>query len=122
MEKTFLTTTELFGSPLNYPMTNGLTYCSAFPDDDVHFGAILNSFRYRWTASCMANLEYEPEDMLQAVLHALASSEHTDAPFPRRHGARLSTQGVHAVQILAHATGLPYGQATHTSMHVYHGP
>ncbi len=29
----------------------------------------------------MANPEYEPEDMLQAVLHALASSEHTDAPF-----------------------------------------
>ena len=73
MEKIFLTTTELFGSPLNCPMTDGLTYCSAF-QDDVHFGAILNSFRYRWTASCMANPEYEPEDMLHAVLHALASS------------------------------------------------
>jgi hypothetical protein len=29
----------------------------------------------------MANPEYEPEDMLHAVLHALASSEHTDALF-----------------------------------------
>ena len=57
MEKTFLTTTELFGSPLNCPMTDGLTYCSAF-QDDIHFGAILDSFRYRWTASCMANPEY----------------------------------------------------------------
>ena len=80
LEQTFHTTTELFGSPLNCPMTEGMTYCSAF-HDDVHFGAILNSFRYRWTASCMANPEYEPEDMLHAVLHALASSEHTYAPF-----------------------------------------
>jgi hypothetical protein len=61
-------------------MTKGMTYGSAFPED-VHFGAILNFFQYRWTASCIANPEYEPEDMLQAVLHALSSSEHADAPF-----------------------------------------
>jgi hypothetical protein len=80
MEKIFHTTTELFGSPLNCPMTEGITYCSTF-QDDAHFGAIIDSFRYRWTNSCMANPEYEPEDMLKAVLHALASSEHTDTPF-----------------------------------------
>ena len=80
MEKTFLTTTELFGSPLNCSMTEGITYCSAFKGD-ANFGAIINSFSYRWTASCIANPEYEPEDMLQAILHALASSENTDTPF-----------------------------------------
>ena len=61
-------------------MTEDMTYCSAFIED-VNFGAILDSFLYRWTASCIANPEYEPEDMLKAVLQALASSEHTDAPF-----------------------------------------
>jgi len=73
MEQTFLTTTELFGSPLNCLMTEGMRYCSAF-QSDVNFGAILDSFLYRWTASCIANSEYEPEDMLKAVLRALASS------------------------------------------------
>jgi hypothetical protein len=80
LEQTFHTTTELFGSPLNCPMTEGMTYCSTFPDD-TNFGANIYSFQYRWTASCIANPEYEPEDMLKAVLHALASSEHTDDPF-----------------------------------------
>jgi len=80
MDQTFLTTTELFGSPLICPMTEGMTYCSTFPED-VNFGAILDFFSYRWTTSCIANPEYEPEDMLKAVLQALASSKHTDAPF-----------------------------------------
>ena len=40
-----------------------------------------DSFRYRWTGSCIANLEYEPEDMLKAVLYALSSSEVQDCPF-----------------------------------------
>ena len=79
LEQTFHTTTELFGSPLNCPMTEGMTYCSAFPED-VNFGAILNSFHYRWTASFIANPEYEPEDMPKVVLQALASSEQTNAP------------------------------------------
>jgi hypothetical protein len=80
LEKTFHITTELFGSPINCPMTEGMTYCSAFPED-VNFGAIIESFQYRWIASCIANPEYEPEDMLKAVLQALSSSDHTDAPF-----------------------------------------
>jgi hypothetical protein len=80
LEQTFHTTTELFGSPLNCPMKEGMTYRSAFPED-TNVGAIINSFQYRWTASCIANPEYKPEDMLQAVLHVLASSEHTDDPF-----------------------------------------
>ena len=79
-ENTFLTFTELFGSPLNCSMAHGMTYCSAF-QEDVKFGAIIYSFLYRWTNSCIANPEYEPEDMLKTVLHALASSEHTDTPF-----------------------------------------
>ena len=53
-------------------MTIGMTYCSAFQEDDT-FGAIIDSFLYRWTNSCIANSEYEPEDMLKTVLHALAS-------------------------------------------------
>jgi hypothetical protein len=56
LEQTFLTTTELFGSPLTCPMTEGITYCSTFLED-VKFGAILDSFLYRWTASCIANAE-----------------------------------------------------------------
>ncbi len=61
-------------------MTPGRTYCSAF-QEDVQFGALVDSFRYRWTNSCITNPEYELEDMLKTVLHALASSEHTDTPF-----------------------------------------
>ena len=57
-----------------------MTYCSAFQEDD-NFWAIIDSFLYRWTHSCIANPEYEPEDMLKIVLHALASSEYTDTPF-----------------------------------------
>jgi len=30
IESSFLTSTELFGSPLNYSMAHGITYCSAF--------------------------------------------------------------------------------------------
>jgi hypothetical protein len=30
-------------------MTAGMTYCSAF-QEDAHFGAIIDSFLYRWTA------------------------------------------------------------------------
>jgi len=80
MERTFLTNTELFGSPLNCFMTGGISYCSAFLDDEV-FGAIIDSFRYHWTGSCIANSEYKPEDMLKAVLHALGSSESLDTLF-----------------------------------------
>jgi hypothetical protein len=80
MESTFRATTELFGSPLTCSMSEGITYCSAFPEDAA-FGAVLNSFQYRWTSSFIANPEYEPEEMLETVLHALASSENSDAPF-----------------------------------------
>jgi hypothetical protein len=61
-------------------MTEGITLCSAF-QEDVNFGAIIDSLLYRWTNSCIANPEYEPEDMLKAVLQALASSKHINAPF-----------------------------------------
>ncbi len=61
-------------------MTEGMTYCSALPED-INFGALLDSFLYRWTASCIANTEYELADMLKAVLQTLASSKHTNAPF-----------------------------------------
>ena len=61
-------------------MLDGISYCSAFPEDEI-FGAITDSFRYRWTGSCIASPEYGPEDMLRAVLHALSSSEVQDTPF-----------------------------------------
>jgi len=80
MERTFLSDTELFGALLNCSMSGGISYCSAFPEDDI-FGAINISFLYRWAGSCIANPEYEPEDMLKAVLHALTFSESSDTPF-----------------------------------------
>jgi hypothetical protein len=46
----------------------------SLPEDAV-FGAIINVFSFGWTSSCIANPECEPEDLLKAVLHALASSE-----------------------------------------------
>ncbi len=61
-------------------MTGGITYFSAFPEDAT-FGAVINSFHFRWTNSCIANPEYEPEDMLQAVLHVLASPKCIDTEF-----------------------------------------
>ncbi len=45
------------------------------------FGAIIDSFKFRWTNSCIANPEYEPKGMLKAVLHALVSSETRATPF-----------------------------------------
>ena len=35
IESTFLTTTELFAIPLNCSVSDGITYCSAFPEDAV---------------------------------------------------------------------------------------
>ncbi len=61
-------------------MSEGITYCSAFPENAV-FGAIINSFQFRWIISCIAIPEYEPEDMLKTVLHALASFESNETPF-----------------------------------------
>jgi hypothetical protein len=80
IETTFLTTTEIFGNSLNCSMSDGITYCSTFPKDAV-FGAIMNYFQLRWTSSCIVDLEYEPEDMLKAVVYALASSESNKNPF-----------------------------------------
>ena len=54
-------------------MTNGISYCSAFPEDEI-FDALTDSFLYRWSGACIANPEYEPDVMLKAVFHALASS------------------------------------------------
>jgi hypothetical protein len=80
LERTFLSDTELFGGPLNYSMSGGISHRSAFPEDEV-FGAIACSFLNRWIGSYIANQEYEPENMFKAVLHALASSESPYAPF-----------------------------------------
>jgi len=80
LERTFLSDKELDGSPLNCSMSDGISYCSAFPEDEI-FGVTTDSFRYRWTGSCIANPEYEPEEMLKAVPHALSSSEVQDTPF-----------------------------------------
>jgi hypothetical protein len=81
MERTFLPNkTELFGSPLKCSMSGGIAFCSAFPEDKI-LGAIPDLFLYRWTSSCIANPEYEPQDMLKSALHALASSESPDTTF-----------------------------------------
>jgi hypothetical protein len=80
LKRTFLTTTELFGSPLNCSMIGGISYGTAFPADEA-FVAITDAFSYRWTGSRIANLEYEPDDILKAVIHALASSESQYIPF-----------------------------------------
>ena len=80
LHECFLTTHELFASPLNCSMADGITYASAFKDD-TFFGAIHNAFDLRWTGSCLANPEYEPEDMHRAVTHALACSDASEAPF-----------------------------------------
>jgi hypothetical protein len=53
-------------------MSCNISYCSAFSEDEI-FGATTDSFRYRWTGSCIASPEYEPEDILRAVLYALSS-------------------------------------------------
>jgi hypothetical protein len=50
-------------------MTIDIPYCSAFTEDKI-FGAITDAFLYPWTGSCIANPEYDPEDMLKAVLRA----------------------------------------------------
>jgi hypothetical protein len=80
LESTFLSYAELFGSPLNCSMPCGISHCSAFPED-VIFGAITDSFLYRWTGSYIASPEYELEDMLKTVLHALSSPESQGTPF-----------------------------------------
>ncbi len=59
-------------------MSDGITYCPDFPEDTIS-GAIRSSSYFLWTSSCIANPEYE--DMLEAVLHAVASSESSDTPF-----------------------------------------
>jgi hypothetical protein len=61
-------------------MTCGITCCSAFPEDEI-FGALINAVLFRWIGSCIANPQYEPEDMLNAVLHPPASHESTETPF-----------------------------------------
>jgi hypothetical protein len=61
-------------------MADGITYCSGFQEDAVS-GTVINSIYFRWTGCCIANPIYEPEGMLKAVLHALASSERSEAPF-----------------------------------------
>ncbi len=50
MKRTFLTKTELFGSPLTCSMTSGITYCSTFPKDEI-FSVIIVSFLGRWIGS-----------------------------------------------------------------------
>jgi len=62
-------------------MPDDISFFSAFPEDTI-FGAIIDFFKFRWTCSCIAKPEYEPEDMLKADLNALASSENSETPFP----------------------------------------
>ena len=70
----------MFGIPLNCSMSGGISYCFAFPEDEI-FGTTSDLFRYRWSGSCIANPKYEPKDMLKAILHALAFAESQDTLF-----------------------------------------
>jgi len=80
-ERTFHTRTELFDSFLNYFMEPGITYCSAILEDSA-FGALHNAFNYKWTGSCAANPEYDPEDITRkASIHAIVSFTDTTTPF-----------------------------------------
>ena len=78
--RTFSTECELFSSPLNCSMGRDLACCSPF-QEDARFGAVVNSFGYRWTGSCVANQEYTAADMRQAMEHAIRSSVSTENPF-----------------------------------------
>jgi hypothetical protein len=60
-------------------MNPNVEYCTTFPED-ANFGAHYDSFSYRLAGSCIANPEYEPEDMRKAVLHAISST--TSSPCP----------------------------------------
>ena len=60
-------------------MEPGITYCTAYLEDSA-FGALHDAFSYRLTESCIANPEYDPDDMRKAILHALASSTDTTNP------------------------------------------
>jgi hypothetical protein len=75
----FDTTFEIFASPLNSSMKPNVEYCTAFPED-ANFGAHFDSFSYRLTGSCIANPEYEPEDMRKAVRHAIACAITSPSP------------------------------------------
>jgi len=61
-------------------MNPNVDYCTAF-QDDASFGALYDAFSYRWTASCIANSEYEPSDMRKPLLHALACATSVAKPF-----------------------------------------
>jgi len=61
-------------------MEPGITCFTAYLEDSS-FRALHDSFSYRLTCSCTANPEYDPGDMSNAILHALASSTYTTTPF-----------------------------------------
>jgi hypothetical protein len=50
LESMFRPTTELFGGPLNCSMSEDIMYNLAFQKYAV-FGAVINSYQYRWTGS-----------------------------------------------------------------------
>ena len=72
--------TELFASPLNCLPDPQHTYYSAY-QADAPFGARYNWFLYSWRGHCVANPEYEHEDMLKAMQHAIASANASPQPF-----------------------------------------
>ena len=72
--------TELFASPLNCNPDPNHTYYSAFPEDKI-FGARYDSFSVQWRGHCIANPEYEHEDMLNTMKQAITSAEASPQPF-----------------------------------------
>ena len=72
--------TELFASPLNCLPDPQRTYYSAYQEDAI-FGARHDSFSVSWRGHCVGNPEYEHEDMLNAMQHAIDSAESSPQPF-----------------------------------------
>jgi hypothetical protein len=76
----FDTSCELFASPLNTSMNTNVKYCTTLQEDAI-LGVLYAAFSYRWICSCLANSEYEPVDMRNTILHALACTTSSLNPF-----------------------------------------
>ena len=61
-------------------MNPNVDYCTFFPENAI-FGTLFDAVGYRWTASCLANPEYELADMRKTILHALACATSSANPF-----------------------------------------
>jgi len=76
LEQAILTQTELFSSPLNYSMSTDNIDCITSPEESA-FGALHDSYSYRWTGSFPVTPKSEIDEMRKTVLQTLASPTDT---------------------------------------------